>query len=226
LVTYKKQLPFVVVDGIVRANANPACGNSVNFTVTFSEEVFNVDTSDFLLATSGVTGASVTSVTEVGPNGDTYTVTVNTGTGSGSIGLNLADNDSIFDIDATPLGGTGAGNGNFTGQVYMITKDPLTITCPGTQTANAAPDNVPLRSTYPPATSSGGCGSSTISYVLTGATTGSGAGTGSGLTFNKGVTTVTLTATDSLNATAQCTFTVTINDNEPPAIACRTSPSR
>ena len=51
LVTYKKQLPFVVVDGIVRANANPACGNSVNFTVTFSEEVFNVDTSDFVLAT-------------------------------------------------------------------------------------------------------------------------------------------------------------------------------
>src|SRR5206468_1493666 len=55
-------------------------------------------------------------------SGVSYTVTVNTGSGDGSIGLNLVDNDSIVDAATNPLGGTGAGNGNFTGQVYTVDK--------------------------------------------------------------------------------------------------------
>jgi hypothetical protein len=43
-----------------------------------------------------------------------------TGSGNGSVGLNLVDNDSIVDALANKLGGTGAGNGNFTGQVDTI----------------------------------------------------------------------------------------------------------
>src|SRR6185503_17865892 len=94
IVTYKKKSPFVVVDGISRASANPTCANSVNFTVTFSEAVFNVDVSDFTLVTSGLSGASVSSVSG---SGAIRTVTVNTGTGSGTLGLNLVDNDTIVD---------------------------------------------------------------------------------------------------------------------------------
>lgn len=42
----------------------------------------------------------------------------------------------------------------------------------------------------------------------------------SGSTFQKGVTTVTCTATDSSNNTGACSFTVTVNDTQPPSITC------
>src|SRR5262249_57324049 len=42
----------------------------------------------------------------------------------------------------------------------------------------------------------------------------------SGSSFPKGVTTVTSTATDASGNTASCTFTVTVNDTQPPAIVC------
>jgi HYR domain/SdrD B-like domain len=41
-----------------------------------------------------------------------------------------------------------------------------------------------------------------------------------GSIFQKGATTVTCTATDPHEQTAQCTFTVTVNDCDPPQIAC------
>jgi hypothetical protein len=79
-----------------------------------------VDTSDFTLTTAGsaLTGTSITTLSGAG---DTYTVSVNTGSGSGAIRLDLIDDDSILDADSNPLGGTGAGNGNFTaGQAYVV----------------------------------------------------------------------------------------------------------
>ncbi|MCS7045072.1 MAG: hypothetical protein NZO58_01820, partial [Gemmataceae bacterium] len=109
-----------VVDSIVRADGNPTNAASVQFTVTFSENVTGVDASDFTLTTSGVSGASITSVTGTGA---TRTVTVNTGTGSGTIRLDVVDDDTIVDGAGNKLGGTGAGNGDFTtGEVYTIDK--------------------------------------------------------------------------------------------------------
>src|SRR5207253_8950547 len=65
-----------------------------------------------------------------------------------TIGLNVVDNDSIGDSNAIAdsnavfLGGTGAGNGNFTGQVYAVNKNTApTITSNGggaTASVNAA----------------------------------------------------------------------------------------
>ena len=76
--------------------------------------------SDFSLTTTGVSGASVTGISG---SGSVYTVTVNTGSGSGTIRLDMTDNDSIIDAASNPLGGAGAGNGNFTGgEAYTITK--------------------------------------------------------------------------------------------------------
>ncbi len=49
-----------------------------------------------------------------------------------------------------------------------------------------------------------------LSYVFTGATTGSGSGTGSGSTFNIGVTNVTITATN-ICGSVNCSFNVTVN---------------
>ncbi len=128
IVTYKMRAPTVTAIALV----NPATNRlaSVSFTVSFSENVFNVDVSDFALAVNGLSGASITGLTGSGTN---YMVTVATGSGSGTLGLNLVDNDSIVDVDDTPLGGTGAGNGNFTGQVYSI--DWTTTTVAGNASA-------------------------------------------------------------------------------------------
>jgi glucose/arabinose dehydrogenase len=109
-----------VVTSSVLANSNPTGETHVNFTVTFSQTVTGVDTGDFTLSTSGVSGPTMTGVSG---SGSTYIVTVNTGSGSGTIRLNVMDNDSILDGWGTPLGGAGAGNGNFTsGETYTITK--------------------------------------------------------------------------------------------------------
>ena len=123
------------VSSINRASANPtAPATLVSWTVTFSKSVTGVDASDFALAASGVTGAAITSVSG---SGTTWTVSANTGSGSGTLGLNLVDNDSIVDAGGTPLGGSGAGNGNFTGQFYTVfsctqpanTPAGLSLTC-------------------------------------------------------------------------------------------------
>jgi uncharacterized protein YkwD len=116
--------PVPCVSSIVAANANPTNSAKVAFTVTFSKPVSGVDTSapfaDFSLSTTGITNASITNVTG---SGGAYTVTVNTGSGNGAIRLNVIDNDTILDAASNPLGGKGAGNGNFTtGQAYTINK--------------------------------------------------------------------------------------------------------
>lgn len=75
------------------------------------------------------------------------------------------------------------------------------------------------------ATATDNCTVSSITYVLTGATTGSGSSL-AGVTFNKGITTVTWTATDASNLTSSCSFTVTVNDATAPTITCAPSITR
>jgi len=128
----------------MRVNSNPTNADNVDFTVTFSELVTGVNTPDFILTTAGITGASVTNVSG---SGTTYTVTVHTGSGNGTIRLDVADDDSIKDASDNPLGGAGAGNGNFTsGETYTIQK-----------TENVIPSNIDFgdqlfRTSNPPET--------------------------------------------------------------------------
>ncbi|WP_347839516.1 HYR domain-containing protein [uncultured Draconibacterium sp.] len=58
----------------------------------------------------------------------------------------------------------------------------------------------------------------TLSYTISGATTGSGSGIVSGVSFNVGVSTVTYTVTDPDGNSAECSFTVTIVDVTAPVI--------
>ncbi|MBI5964614.1 MAG: S8 family serine peptidase [Chloroflexi bacterium] len=127
-------LPIVPnVTSIVRANANPVNTSTADFTVTFSEIVTGVDLSDFALVSTGVTSASLSSVSG---SGTTYTVTVNTGSGNGTLHVNLIDNDSILDADLNPLGGTGTVNGDFTtGETYSVVKVVTFADVPNTHTA-------------------------------------------------------------------------------------------
>jgi hypothetical protein len=88
--------------------ANPASpltnASSVAYTVTFSEAVTGVNTTDFQLAETGGVAAVVSQVTPV--SGSVYTVTVSGITGTGTLGLNLVDNGSIQDLAGHKLAGT------------------------------------------------------------------------------------------------------------------------
>ena len=121
---------------INRLSASPTNAATVQWTVTFSEAVKGVDSSDFTLVNGGLGGTPV--VMSVTPNASTlsasFTVTASTGSGSGTLGLNLVDDDSIVDAAGNKLGGTGAGNGNKTGQVFTIDRTP-----PGVPTITSGP---------------------------------------------------------------------------------------
>lgn len=115
-----KSQPAVI--SILRADPDLTSANSVRYTVTFSEPVNGVDLTDFTISTIG--SISGVSIIEVVGSGNIYTVTLNTGSGDGALHMDLIDNDSITDTAANPLGGAGAGNGNFTGgESYTVDKN-------------------------------------------------------------------------------------------------------
>ncbi|MFN2221541.1 MAG: hypothetical protein ACK2UH_03240, partial [Candidatus Promineifilaceae bacterium] len=106
------------VSSITRAGASPTGATTLKFAVQFDEAVSGLDSSDFSLATSGISGASIKTV--VGSGSD-YVVKVNSGTGDGTIRLDLTDDDSIADLAGNALGGSGAGNGDFSvGESYTL----------------------------------------------------------------------------------------------------------
>ncbi len=113
-----------VVLSITRLDPNPTTGTSMNFAVTFSEPVTGVDLADFLPLPAG----TLSGVTVSGLSGSdaSYTVTVNIVTGSGTLTLALSDNDSISDAAGNLLGGSGAGNGDFTGGEAYTRYQPTT----------------------------------------------------------------------------------------------------
>ena len=86
---------------IMRVDPNPTKESHVGFTVTFSEAVSGVDTSDFnLRATSDITGAGLTSVSGVG---STYLAIVSAGSYNGSnIGLIDLNSASPSQLETLP----------------------------------------------------------------------------------------------------------------------------
>jgi MSHA biogenesis protein MshQ len=119
--------PAPIVTSINTSSASPTKINTaVTWTVVFDTTVTGVDLTDFsLVQADGVTGATLSSVSG---SGTTYTVTANTGTGTiGTLTLKLIDNDTIINAYSVPLGGVGAGNGNFTGQSYTVCSPPSNI---------------------------------------------------------------------------------------------------
>ena len=98
-VTFEGPVPEVV--NIERVQDNPTKAESVNFYVTFSEVVHNVEVKDFVLTTTGdIEGAAVQVV--VG-TGDQRFVSVQTGTGNGTMRLDVAPDAEILDDDGFPM---------------------------------------------------------------------------------------------------------------------------
>jgi hypothetical protein len=114
-----------LVSSIIRADTNPTAKISVDFTVTFSEAVTGVDSTDFSLTTSGVSGATVSGISG---SGSSYTLTVKPGTGNGTVRLDVkASGTNIIDGAGNPL------NGGFTsGEVYTVKKS-ITLKSTGAQ---------------------------------------------------------------------------------------------
>ena len=113
------------VTSITREDSNPTNAASVHFLVTFSEDVTGVDETDFSL-TASVTSPSITGVTGTG---STRTVSVNTGSGSGTLRLDVVDDNSIVDDITNELGGSTAGDGDYSdGEVYTIDRNEPVIT--------------------------------------------------------------------------------------------------
>src|SRR5207249_5905372 len=85
-----------------------------------------------------------------------------------------------------------------------------TVTCPANITTNTAPGVCSQVVTYAPTATDNCPGVSAVTCSPA-----------SGSTFNKGTTTVTCSATDAVGNTGSCSFTVTVNDTEKPALtAC------
>ena len=219
-----KSLP--TVSSITLGGANPTAAASVSFTVTFSESVTGVAAGNFSLNTSGVSGASLGTITG---SGTTRTVNVSTGTGSGTIRLDLSSTSpAITDGAGNSL--TATFNG---GSTYTIDKTAPTISISSPSVSITSSSTVTYTVTYADAN----FGSATlvaadVTLNATGTATGSIGVSGSGTTRTVsiagiagdgtlGISIAAGTASDLAGNTApaagpSATFTV---DNTAPAVS-------
>ncbi len=97
--------------------------------------------------------------------------------------------------------------------LVIVDSWPPTITCPASVsvpgTVNPAGICSAVVNGFAP-TASDNCPMLAVSYVITGATTGSGNTSASGTTFQNGASTVTYTATDMAGNTTRCSFVITV----------------
>jgi len=124
-------------------------------------------------------------------------------------------NVTVYDGAATPNTNTSC---SFT--VTVSDNQNPTVTCPSDISVNNDADNCNALVTIPEITFGDNCTGATLAWSTTGATEISGSGQPGQQTFNVGVTTVTLTVTDAASRTAQCSFSVTVNDTQLPTISC------
>lgn len=143
--TVDREIPAVV--SLKRLDPSPTALTTVRYEVKFNKPVIGVDATDFNLVFNNLIGAAIG---PVAGGDDTWTVEVNTGTGLGTLQLNLVDDDSIKDTTGLglALGDAGAGNGNFTGEIYNVdrtTPSVVSINITGAPAGNAAVVNYEVK---------------------------------------------------------------------------------
>ncbi|MFN7013760.1 MAG: HYR domain-containing protein, partial [Bacteroidia bacterium] len=126
-----------------------------------------------------------------------------------SISNNAPPTFPFGDTTVTWTATDAAGNTTTCNQTVTVndTEAP-TIACPGNITVNNTTNQCGANVSFV-ATASDNCGTANITYSPA-----------SGSFFAVGTTTVTATADDGHGNTASCTFTVTVNDTQPPVINC------
>jgi autotransporter-associated beta strand protein len=146
---------------------------------------------------------------------DATNVVLGTPTHADNCGLDILANNALASYPvgtnyvvwtATDVQGNSA---SCTQQVVVVDNQPPTITCPADIVTG---------------TTAGMCEALNVTWAVMVAENCPGASSvcvpPSGSAFMKGTTSVTCTATDASGNTAACSFNVTVNDPEPPAIVC------
>src|SRR3569623_645665 len=197
------------VSSIVRSGGASSTVNtsatSIQYTVTFSESVTGVDTSDFALTATGTAAGSIASISG---SGTTYTLTVDTLSGDGTLRLDLngsgtgIQNGSSVDIAA----------GYTSGSTYTLDHtNPGAPSTPdmtsGTDSGSSNSDNI-TNNTTPIFTGTAESGSTVTLYDTDGTTvlgTATAAGGNWSITssaISAGSHTVTAKATDAAGNTS------------------------
>lgn len=141
-------------------------------------------------------------------------------------GTGASLNGVIFNLGSTTVNWIvfdEAGNSATCSSTVTVTDNqlPSILTCGGSGTQNVLADAGVCTYTHGntawDATASDNCSIATVTYTLSGATTGTGT-TLNGVTFNAGSTLVTWKATDGSGNFTTCTFTVQVGDDQDPAI--------
>jgi len=185
------------VTSINRVSSSPTNASSVDFTVTFSESVDNVLTSNFGL-NGTATGASISGISG---SGATWTVSVTTGAVDGTIRLDLTTAAGIADGVGNTLSGTHTGD-----QTYTIDKMAPSVST--INRASSSPTNassVSFTITFSESVSNVLTGNFTLSGTATGASI-SGI-SGSGATWTVSVTTGAVDGTIRLDLTTAAGIT-------------------
>ncbi|MDO7873536.1 Ig-like domain-containing protein [Hymenobacter sp. ASUV-10] len=161
-------LPPSAVVSIARLLPSPSRAAAVTYRVTFTRPITGITLARFGLTATGVTGASIGSLTGAGT---TYTVTVNTGSGNGTLQLRLA---STTGLSPAP------NNAPFFGEVYTIDKaaPTATISSPASPATSTTP--VPVTVTF----SEDVVGFADTDVVLGNGTISNFAGSGATYTFD------------------------------------------
>ena len=129
------------------------------------------------------------------------------------VGAMVITSPNTFPVGATTVNCT-ASNGTLPDATCSFTVTVLdtqapTVTCPANITTTNAANQCGAVVNYTTPSASDNCSGATVTCAPA-----------SGTSFARGVTTVTCTAKDASNNMAACTFTVTVTDNQPPAITC------
>jgi len=201
---------------LVEDNQNPAINCTGNQSVNANNGVCTYTHSGIMWNATGSDNCTVSSLT--------YELSgATTGTGTTLHGV-------VFNLGVTTVTWTITdGSGNTTQCSFTVTvndnQNP-TITCPGNQvvTNDTGTCSYTQNNNSWNATANDNCSVSSITYSLSGATSGTGTSL-NGVTFNVGLTTVTWIATDNNGNTAQCSFTVNVQDVEFPTISCQENQS-
>ncbi|GAB4141443.1 MAG: hypothetical protein Fur0024_3620 [Patescibacteria group bacterium] len=115
--TFAIDLVRPTVDDLSIIGNETTAEDNVQFVISFSKHVNNVDTSDFDLPTNNIVGAKVSSVTLLDPFEFTYLVSATTGSKDGYLELIIKPNNDIEDDNGNPLNLEG-----FNGIRYKISK--------------------------------------------------------------------------------------------------------
>ncbi|MFN6377817.1 MAG: HYR domain-containing protein, partial [Flavobacteriales bacterium] len=228
---------FNVGTTTVTYTVRDAAGNTAtcSYTVTVSDNILPTVTCPANITANVGAGTCTASVVTPNPTtgdncgviGLTWALTGATTGTSAATGINNLGT-FVFNVGTTTVTYTvrdAAGNTATCSYTVIVSDNILpTITCPANITATVTAGACNRSVVTPNPTTGDNCGVTTLTWALTGATTGTSAATGINnlgtFTFNVGTTTVTYTVRDAANNVATCSYTVTITDNIVPSITC------